>query len=136
MKSENFKLNFLHVCDYASFSEGGKLNILGIFENINASKIPYIHPQMFVVLNILIKKAGNYKKIVTRFVQDNNKTEIARTEFPMNIKMPPAKGEFRIGSVGQLNSVKFKEYGGYKIQIFVDEYLIGEKKITVSKIKN
>lgn len=136
MKNENFKLNFLHVCDYASFSEGGKLNILGVFENINASKVPYIHSQMFIVLNILIKKAGNYKKIVTRFIQDSNKTEIARTEFPMNMKMPSAKGEFRIGSVGQLNGVKFKEYGEYKIQIFVDEYLIGEKKITVSKIKN
>ena len=135
MENKDFKLNFLHVCDYASFSEGGKLNILGIFENINASKIPYTHPQMFVVLNILIKKKGNYKKIIIRFIQNANEAEIAGVEIPMNIKMSSAKKEFKIGSVGQLNSVKFEEYGKYKIQIFIDEYLIGEKEIIISKIK-
>lgn len=135
MENENFKLNFLHVCDYASFSEGGKLNILGIFESINTPKIPYVHPQMFVVLNILIKKTSNYKKIVTRFVQSDNKVEIARVEIPMNIKTSSAKGEFRVGSIGQLNGVKFEKYGKYVIQIFVDEHLIGEKEITISNLK-
>lgn len=137
MEKEDIKLNFLHICDYASFGMGGKLNILGIFESINTPIIPYNHPQMFIVSNISIeksKKASGYKNKIVKLIYEDG-TEISRMEFSLNVKIPKDKERFVIGSIEQLNGIKFEKYGKYKIQIFVDEYLVGEKEITVSKIK-
>jgi hypothetical protein len=44
------KVNFLHICDTAIIDKlTGKVSIVGIFENINASSFPAIHPTMSVV---------------------------------------------------------------------------------------
>jgi hypothetical protein len=126
---ENGKLNFLHICDYASFSEGGKLNILGIFENINAPSIPYAHPQMFIVSNVSFKKSGNIKKVI-KIVSDDN-IEIAKLEFSVNVKIPADKKTANIGVAGQLNGTRFEKFGKYKIQVFINDKLIGENEISI-----
>ena len=59
----NVKLNFAHICDYASFGDG-KLNILGIFKSINTKKLPAIHPQLAIVTNISIDKGVEYEEII------------------------------------------------------------------------
>jgi len=61
---ENVKLNFAHICDYASFSEGGKLNISGIFKNVNSAEFPITLSQMFIVVNILVDTAGTYEETI------------------------------------------------------------------------
>ena len=40
------------LADYANISREGKLNIMGIFDVINASSFPTIHPQMQLVVRI------------------------------------------------------------------------------------
>lgn len=38
------------LADYANVSREGKLNILGIFEQISAQSVPAVHPQMQLVM--------------------------------------------------------------------------------------
>jgi hypothetical protein len=40
------------LADYANVSQDGKLNIMGIFEEINASYLPYVLPQMYLVMSL------------------------------------------------------------------------------------
>jgi hypothetical protein len=127
---ENVKLNFAHICDYASFGEGGKLNILGIFKNINAAKFPVIHPQMFIVANILVDTAGTYKEII-KLVREEDGIEII-TPFEFNITANKANAE--LGVFGQINAVKFDKEGIYKFKIYVNDNLIKEISLIVNKI--
>ncbi len=128
---ENAKLNFLHVCDYVSFSDG-KLNILGIFKKISASSIPISHPQMFIVANIKIYKPGKYKQSL-RIVSDINKSEVFKQDFDLNIEIPKGKKQTEIGTVAQLNNINFSDYGEYKIQVLLNDNLVDESIIEISK---
>lgn len=128
---EDVKQNFLHICDYVSFSEG-KLNILGIFKNINTDSIPVVHPQMFIVANVKINKSGKYKQSI-KIVNDEKEAEIFRQDFDLNIEIPKGKKQAEVGTVAQLNNINFANYGKYKVQVIVDEKLIDESEIEISK---
>lgn len=125
------KLNFLHVCDYVSFSEG-KLNILGIFKNINSNSVPVIHPQMFAVVNVKISKSGKYKQSL-KMVNEIDQTEIFKQDFDLNIEIPKGKKQAEVGTVAQLNNINFINFGKYKIQVFINDKFVDESEIEISK---
>lgn len=125
------KLNFLHVCDYVSFSEG-KLNILGVFKSINTNSVPVIHPQMFLVANVGINKSGKYKQSI-KIVNEASKSEIFRQDFDLNIEIPKGKKQAEVGTVAQLNNINFANYGKYVVQVIIDEKLVDESEIEISK---
>jgi hypothetical protein len=39
------------LADYANVSQDGKLNIMGIFQEINATSLPFVLPQMYLVMS-------------------------------------------------------------------------------------
>ena len=128
------KLNFIHVCDYASLGEGGKLNVLGIFENIFSKNVPVTHPQLYIVVNVSVKKAGNYKLHI-RIVRDKDSKEIIQQlEFPISINLPSLSGEAKVGVIGQINGIKFEEFGGYTAQVLIDANKVGETKINLTQV--
>jgi len=133
MPNENIKLNFLHVCDYASLSEGGKLNVLGTFESISPKEFPYTHPQLYVVTNVSIKKPGNYKQFIKILRERDNQEIIKPFEFGISISEPKTLGEAKVGVIAQLNNIKFEESGRYLVQIFIDDEKIRESKINIVK---
>jgi hypothetical protein len=45
-------VNLGTLADYANVTGDGKLNILGIFDRINVTQIPAVHPQMHLVLRL------------------------------------------------------------------------------------
>jgi hypothetical protein len=126
------KLNFGFICDYASFSENGKLNILGIFKNINGTSVPLVHPQLYIVVNILIDKPGNYKEII-KLVRKEDNTEII-TPLEFNLAAPQAADEKKVelGVVGQMNNVKFDKGGEYIFKIILNDEVIGEIPLKIS----
>lgn len=131
----HYKLNFLHVCDYASIGDGGKLNILGTFENIFSGNTPVTHPQLYIVSNVSIKKSGNYKQFV-KIIRDRDNQEIIRPlEFALSINQLPPTGEAKFGVIGQINNIKFEEFGEYSVQVFIDEEKVGETKINLIQRK-
>lgn len=127
---ENVKLNFAHVCDYASFGEGGKLNIVGIFKSINTVKFPVIHPQMFIVVNITTDSAGTYREII-KFIREEDGIEIIK---PLEFNITANKDNSELGVLGQINTVKFDKDGVYKFKVYVNDSLIKEIPLIVNKI--
>ncbi len=127
---EKVKLNFAHICDYASFGEGGKLNIVGIFKSINAVKFPVIHPQMFIVVNITVSTAGTYKEVI-KLIKEDNEIEIMK---PLEFNVTANKGNSELGVFGQISGVKFDEEGMYKFKVYVNDSLIKEIPLMVNKI--
>lgn len=46
------EITFAHLCDYASVSADGKLSISGIFDKINAPKMPWLHPSFYLAFQL------------------------------------------------------------------------------------
>ena len=50
------------LADYANVTAEGKLNIMGVFQAINAPKLPYVHAQMHLILMIQAHRSESGKK--------------------------------------------------------------------------
>ena len=132
--NNNIKLNFLHVCDYASLDRDGKLNILGIFKNISVAKIPSVHPQLFIVTNITVFKHGSFKEII-RIVDDKDNEIIMPLKFNLIFPSSKKKKQAELGVIARVNNLRLSKTGNYKVQVYIDKRLIGETSITVSELR-
>lgn len=131
----NSKLNFLHICDYASFDQMGKLNIIGIFETINSVQFPYQHPQFFVIANLSISKSGDYECVIRIADIDNN--EVGKfTLQKVRVSLNKDQASSNLGIVGQFNLVKFDKPGKYKVEVIVDGEIVDSKDITAFQVIN
>lgn len=50
-KGEALEVNLAVLADYANVSQDGKLNIMGIFQEVNAPSLPFQLPQMYLVMS-------------------------------------------------------------------------------------
>jgi len=131
----NPKLNFAHICDYASFGDG-KLNIFGIFKSINTKKLPAVHPQLSIVTNILIDKGVEYEEIIKLVRKEDNEEVNPEKQLKFNFSIPFDGNEktAEISFVGQLNGISFEKAGQYVFNIFLNNILIGEISFEVKVI--
>jgi len=123
------ELNFAHLCDYASLSEGGKVNILGIFSNINVSNFPYKHSQMYIVVNIFVGKSGKYRQTVKLIKKDA--PEQIKEVSELNIE---AKNMGNVGFINKLDNIVFEKPGEYEFQIYINDSIKSIKTIPLSLI--
>jgi hypothetical protein len=128
---ENIKSNFAFICDQAFFSEGGKLNVIGIFKKINGKTLPLQHPQMYIVSSVFIEGSGTFEKEI-KIVRVRDNFEIIS---PLKFTLI-AKGDkgAEFGVLGQLSNLKFDEAGNYEVRIFVNSNLVNKVPFNVSII--
>jgi hypothetical protein len=115
METEIFTL-----CDFAQ-DAGGKLTIVGTFDQIGTRTFPVIHPSCSLAcrLRFAEKEAGQHNFKV-RLVDSNNKEIIPSIEGTINVSIPQAAGYAAINIVGNLNQVRFEKAGRYSFELYVD----------------
>ncbi len=125
----NAKLNFSFLCDYASVSREGKLNLNGIFEDINVRSFPAHHPVMFMAANISGVNSGD--NFTCELVLDEgDKKRLA--VITQRIKVDPNK---KFGFLGQFVNVRYECAGSYALKFYVDNKEIGSHGFQVREIK-
>jgi len=129
---EKIKLNFAFLCDNAFFSEGGKLNLIGIFKTISSKSLPVIHPQIFVVANVDVQKGKEYKETI-KIVDEDGKNIQSPIDFVFSIDRDSPDSES--GFMGQFNGLKFEKEGMYALKILIDDEVIGSIPFEVKLIK-
>ena len=110
------ELEFTHVCDMAFATEHSKnINIIGIFENINASNFPFAHPHFTVVAGVKGERGSHRKRF--RIYKENEREPLIETE----------ETTFEMGESGRhslansfINMV-FPEPGKYEIEIVIND---------------
>ncbi len=109
------RLEFIHVCDMAFATEGSKnVNIIGIFEHINASNFPAAHPRFAVVVGVS-GEAGPYHKKFKIYKEGETEPLIETDETG-----------FEIGETGKHYLVNdfigmvFPGPGKYEVEIIID----------------
>lgn len=110
----NVKLNFAHVCENAFTSSDGKLNVIGIFNQINTLSFPALHPRLMIVTSV----TGEVKKYTESIEIVSSKGDvIARAGNPIEIFKGGGAANFIADFVG----IIFPEEGTYRIRIKIDE---------------
>lgn len=132
---QKFKLNFLHLCDSAFFSQEGKLNIIGIFDLINIKEVPGILNKAVLVGNFSLLDFTDNKLVlkVTIVDEEGNETEQPKVP-PLEISVPTPKPK-NFGFILELGNIKFNRLGNYKLRVETEQGLLGEVIFTVKKIE-
>lgn len=126
------KVGFAVLADGANVSREGKLNILGIFDSIQAQQFPVTHPQMQLVMRFEADRseAGKTKKIEVQLMdEDGQRLFVLGGEFNLSTGRP---GE-PIGSnhILMIHMLKFEHPGTYEFKILINDELKAEVPLKV-----
>ncbi len=110
------------LADAATVDASGKLNILGIFDRISASKFPAQHPHVSLVLRFAasMNEAGTHSVEIR--LGDPDGGEVVRLNGEMKVGPGPAVsgGRVRIPQVINMERLVFPRPGRYAFDVAVD----------------
>lgn len=122
-------LNFTILCDDIRQEIGGKISLMGIFEDIYASHFPAFHSRLAVV-NEWADATGVFDATL-RILAPDRKTIIR--ENASKIKIADARHKQRDISI-HLN-IEFKEPGAYWIENYIEGMLVNSVPLNVILVK-
>lgn len=122
-------VSFTIICDDVRQETGGKISLMGLFENIYAAKFPAIHPRLAVVTEWSEGKGEFAVKM--RLIAPDRKTVLRETSSKMKLN----DVNFRHRDVSLHLNVELKEPGTYWIENLVDNELIYSIPLRVVQVK-
>lgn len=130
------KVDLALLADYANISREGKLNILGIFDRINAQSVPAIHPQMQLVMILEADRgdADKEHKVEIELIDADGKKLFAISG-DLRFGTPPPGEQIRINHVIQLNNLQFDRFGSYEFKILVNNEVRKSVPLSVIEVK-
>ena len=129
--SEKIKpsLNFTILCDDVRQETGGKISLMGLFENIYATRFPAVHPRL-AIINEWSEGKGEFN-IKLRILSTDRQTVVRETS--SKIKLNDVTSRHRDVSI-HLN-IDFKTPGTYWIENFLDDELTNSFPLKVLQLK-
>jgi hypothetical protein len=130
------QLATLLAADYANIAEGGKLNVMGIFTIIYATKFPTVHPSMFLVIKLSpdFPEYGQERKLTISLVDEDGKLEVAKLEGDIKVPMPVGGQKPEINLTIQLQGLLFPKPGKYQFTVLIDKDFKGSLGIQVEQV--
>jgi len=136
MAMEQYKIEYLFLADAASVDNFGKLNVLGIFQNIFLSKLPGSILKFVLICSILVPKPNKAFQIDIKII--DNKGDKVETKLPLSFPFKPQEGnkDNKINLMINLINLQFNSFGKYEIELLVDDNKIGSTFLEVSLKKS
>ncbi len=109
----------LVVCDNIYQEPGGKTALVGLFNSINARKLPVRHARMVVFASVTDLRPGSKARL--EIVHGESERVVVRVEGPFPKEADPVSVvDFNF----VLNNLVFEEDGTHYIRFWVNDYLI------------
>ena len=117
------------LADYANISQEGKLNIMGVFGEINPPVVPFLLPTMYLVAAFQASPAEvNQQKALRVALLDSDGKEILALEQSLVVPPPKHAGSWtELQAVFCLNGIRFEQPGSYAFHFLIG----GDAKATV-----
>lgn len=135
----DFKMNFIHLCDDALFSQDGKLSLIGIFEVINLRNLPGSLLKASLVFNMsILNKELTKVDLEIGMIKSDTKEEVFKlpTLTPSIVSNPKdIDGETKLGISLQLANILFKEVGKYTLQVKANNTIVGSLNFMVNLLE-
>ncbi len=131
------KLLVLLAADYANVTGDGKLNVMGVFRDINATNFPVRLSSMHLVIKLSAElgEYGDTRTLVVK-LRDPDGKEI------MNLTAPAAIPNSQEGKIPEVNAILelkeiiFPKPGPYQFVVLVDKDYKGDLPIYVNKLES
>lgn len=117
------KFEMLTLCDGA-YNYGGRLTIVGTYDNIMADKFPWQFDFIFAMKLFVPKDDSGKKRITIKFLDPHKKPFAGNMDVDVDIPISDANGHIAITS--ELKGVLFECPGTYSLLIEEDQKKIKE----------
>jgi hypothetical protein len=127
------------VADAANISQEGKLNLLGVFTNINTRQLPVLHPEMQLVLQLEASpaEAGTKKELKVIMLDEDGQPDGGRVEAEFVVPEPRGPGQrIRVQWILKLNNMTFRKDGSHQIVILLNEQTEAEIPLRITLLTN
>jgi len=122
-------LNFTLLCDDVRQEIGGKISLMGIFEEIYSTDFPAVHPRL-AIMNEWADGIGEFDATL-RILSPDRRTVIR--ENVTRLRLTDARYRHRDVSI-HLN-IEFREPGTYWIENYLDGILINSIPLKVIQVR-
>ena len=125
-------LNFVHFCDTAFLSQDNKLNLIGIFKNIQTSQFPFTYPKISCALSLNIRKESRLK---IQILCQKSRELITKMEG----NLTPSKDtdqSVEIGFIADFQGIRFEKSGQYDLEVWINNELIDTQSFFIQEVKN
>ncbi len=112
----------LMLADSANISREGKLNVLGIFNTIRANQFPAMHPQMYVVVELLASPSeyDTERELTVKILDSDAQNKVVDWHRTINVSRPPQGGDASIKQILELRGIVFPKPDTYQVSLLVD----------------
>lgn len=111
------------VADYASIEAQGKMNVMGIFNEVVCQSFPAALPRVYIVTRLSAGPAevGRTVKLSIKILDEDGKTELLNYMRDQVVKPPKSSGRrSHIDGVLGVQGIIFRKPGTYQISVLVD----------------
>ncbi len=124
------------LCDAAT-DQQGKLNILGAFDNIFAKKAPTVHPACAVAARIRFEKieVGRHS-IRIHIIDEDGKSIGPKLQGNINVSIRDKVDSMTANVVLNIQRLKLEKYGQYRIDLAIDNQIMGSLPFHVREAPN
>jgi hypothetical protein len=122
-------LHFTIICDDVRQEMGGKISLMGLFENVYAAQFPAVHPRLAVVTEWGDGK-GEFE-IRMRLLSPDRKTILRETVSKMKL----SSAQFRHRDVSVHPNIDLKAPGTYWIENLLDDKVVNSMPLKVVHIR-
>lgn len=129
------ELTMLLVADYANVDQDGKVNVMGIFNQINAKTFPTIHPEMRVVFTLLASPAeAGEKRVTLRLIAEDGEP-IFDWERTTNVPAQPGGKPTVVNQILRVTGIVFPRAGEYAFHVLVNGEERGSTPIYLTQLE-
>jgi len=115
------KVEIFTLCDAATSDSGGKLNILGSFDRLNAASIPVTHPLCALAIKMRFERLEEgQKRIGISFVDSDGTAVMPTLDAATQVTFPPDDSSVTAALVLQIQQLKLPNFGEYSIDLAID----------------
>ncbi|MDO8690226.1 MAG: hypothetical protein Q7R39_09510 [Dehalococcoidia bacterium] len=128
-------LTLILLADYANVAEKGKLNVMGIFNQVFASAFPTRHPEMYLIAKLTAypSEYNTTRKVTIRLVDEDGRDELVN--WSQDVHVPQGSGGSKVENniILKMVDVEFRRAGAYQFSVLVDNDHKGDLRLDVQE---
>ncbi|HVM25232.1 MAG TPA: hypothetical protein VM253_07540 [Candidatus Limnocylindrales bacterium] len=125
----DLQLHTLLLCDYALTAQDGKISAVGVFSQINISRMPAAHGRCFIVA--ILEATPGPHELTFQVISPTGKPTLQNAP-RLRIEVPPNATTANI--VADLKGMRLEEIGRHRIEVRAGDQLLGSTPFLVNLI--
>jgi hypothetical protein len=120
-------LHTLLLCDYAITAQDGKISAIGVFSQINVTRMPATHGRCFIVA--ILEATPGPHELTIQVVAPSGQASLQQAP-RLTIQVPPTATSANI--VAELKGMRLGEIGRHRIEVRAGGVVLGSSPFTVN----